>query len=330
MAKAAYFIHGRGRGHASRANVVYAALVARGFDVGVYAGGDAKAQLDEVNVPFTERPPLLPSRTAVLELAKRTLSDLTAFKCNPPRLVVSDGDHAALLAARAAGIASVAIGHDLTFDPNIDLPPLPKLALAAQRLNSLPTRTATRRIAVHFLPVQSRNETLYVARPDVDPFTSSEHNGSIVCYFRDNNGAAVAKRLAEGGRDVLWFTSESIAVPGVKVLPPSVSAFRSALANCQAVATSAGSNVLAQCIAQHKPVLALYRGGDTEQQLNALLIQQASAGVSATFEHFEAPVAQFLHRVARGDFSRVDIHTRMPSLASVVDSVLEDVVRAVR
>lgn len=322
--KAAYFIHGRGRGHASRAPVVLRALNEKGFDVQVFAGGDAEYQLSDAAISFTRRAPLLPSKTALYDLAKRTYHDVGAFKHLRPTLVVSDGDHAALLAARTQGIPSIAIGHDLTFDPSINLPPLPLSALTTQRLNSLPTKVATRRIAVHFLPVQSSDPTLYVARPDVDPFTSREHDGSIVCYFRDNNGAAVAEKLSRGGRDVLWFTNQTTAVPGITILPPSVDAFGTALANCQAVVTSAGSNVLAQCIAHHKPVLALYRSGDTEQQLNALLIQHAAAGIAATFDDNNQALEAFTRRLQSQEFAAVDIRTRIVALSDVVSRVLSE------
>ncbi len=82
--------------------------------------------------------------------ALRARKDFVEFKSHAPILVVSDGDHAALFAARARGIPSVAIGHDMTFDSSVLLPDLPRLPLTAQRINSLPTKAATRRIAVHF------------------------------------------------------------------------------------------------------------------------------------------------------------------------------------
>lgn len=320
--KAAYFIHGRGRGHASRAPVVLRALNEKGFDVQVFAGGDAEHQLSEAAISFTRRAPLLPSKTALYDLAKRTYRDIRAFKHLRPKLVVSDGDHAALLAARTQGIPSIAIGHDLTFDPNINLPPLPSSAVTTQRLNSLPTRVATRRIAVHFLPVQSSDPTLYVARPEVGAASEHTNDGSIVCYFRDDNGAHIARSLSERGFPVFWFTARAPDVSGVHVVAPSVTEFSAALSRARAVITSAGSNVLAECVARQKPVLALYRRRDSEQQLNALMIEQAGVGVAATFEAPDAPLSRFMDYLEHGDFARIDLAARMPSLHTVVSDVL--------
>jgi UDP-N-acetylglucosamine--N-acetylmuramyl-(pentapeptide) pyrophosphoryl-undecaprenol N-acetylglucosamine transferase len=323
---AAYFIHGRGRGHASRAPVVYQALLDRGFSVRVYAGGDAAGQLAEAGIPFTRRDPLLPSRSAVVKLVKRTYSDVLAFFSDRPQLVISDGDHAALLAARTYGIPNIAIGHDLVFGAHVELPTLPRRALASQRLNSLPTSAANLRLAVHFLPLRSRDWKLRIARPDVAPLTAQDHDGSIVCYFRDDNGERITAALAERGFAVNWFTAQSVSVPGVQVLKPSVVGFRAAVARAKAVVGSAGSNVLAECVAQQKPVLALYRGSDTEQQLNALLVEQGGVGVGATFENFAAPMATFVDRLNHGRFATVDIHSLMAPLSSTVGQALDEII----
>jgi UDP-N-acetylglucosamine--N-acetylmuramyl-(pentapeptide) pyrophosphoryl-undecaprenol N-acetylglucosamine transferase len=321
--KALYFIHGRGRGHASRAPAVYQALTTHGFQVQVFAGGDAEGQLGDIGIPFARRPPLLPSLTSLMHLARRTRGDVAAFRHDPPNLVVSDGDHAAILAARRCAIPSLAIGHDLIFSPSVDLPRLPRKALMTQRINSLPTLAAEQRIAVHFLPAYSRDPDLRVARPDVLPGDVTD-DGSMLCYFRDDNGAQIASALSHHGFTVNWFTQQRLRVPGVNVLASSTEGFRAALQRCRAVVTSAGSNVLAECVAQHKPVLALHRTGDSEQQLNALLVAHAQVGIGSTFEDFAGPLDTFLGRVARSDFSRVEIHSCMPNLASVVGNALRD------
>src|SRR5690606_5012308 len=98
--------------------------------------------------------------------ALRTGSDLRSLRQQRPDLIVSDGDQSSLLAARVLKIPSVAIGHDLIFSSDVVLPPLPRRALAMQRLNALPTRTATRRVAVHFLPATSNHPSLCIARPN--------------------------------------------------------------------------------------------------------------------------------------------------------------------
>src|SRR5690606_24068295 len=125
----------------------------------------------------------------------------------------------ALLAARVLQIPSVAIGHDLIFSGDVGLPPLPGRALAVQRLNALPTRTATRRVAVHFLPAVSYRPSLVIARPNditrQNELTSAcAADGRMLCYFRDRNGLPLVRALRARGQAVVWFTNEEVNEPG--------------------------------------------------------------------------------------------------------------------
>ncbi|MCS6898816.1 MAG: glycosyltransferase family protein [Myxococcales bacterium] len=81
--------------------------------------------------------------------------------------------------------------------------------------------------------------------------------------------------------------------------------------------TSAGSNVLAECVLLEKPVLALYRRNDPEQALNALLLERSGAGMKATFEEVtSATLKTFWRRAQAGDFCKIPLARQLPDLIS--------------
>jgi UDP:flavonoid glycosyltransferase YjiC (YdhE family) len=94
-------------------------------------------------------------------------------------------------------------------------------------------------------------------------------------------------------------------------------AFPAYLQGASAVVTSAGSNVLAECVLLEKPVLALHRRDDHEQALNALLLERSGAGMRATFEEVTtATLETFWRRVRSGDFRKIPLEQRLPDLIS--------------
>jgi UDP-N-acetylglucosamine--N-acetylmuramyl-(pentapeptide) pyrophosphoryl-undecaprenol N-acetylglucosamine transferase len=220
----------------------------------------------------------------------------------------------------------LAVGHDLVFNGEVLLPNLPRTALLAQRINALPTRAATRGIAVHFLPTTSRDPRIRVARPESTASGEAleDRAAPVVCYFRDQNGLEIARRLARAGRDVLLFGDTAQDEPKIRVQPFCKDGFRRALLGSSAVVASAGSNLLAECVALHKPVLAVYRRYDSEQMLNALLAQHAEVGVACELGKASDTVMRFISRVERGDFARVDLENELPPLSQVVGATLSE------
>lgn len=324
--QAKYFIHGRGRGHASRSPAVLRALSAEGYQVELHAGGDAAQLLASHPEQVFKRTPLLPGPAAPLRLLQRSLSDAWSYGLTRPDVIVSDGDQSALLASRVAGIPSLAVGHDLVFGGGVRLPPLPRAALLYQRLNAAPVRAASRAVAVHFLPCSSSEPNLRVARPE--PFTSTEDatpSGHVVSYFRDPCGARVVQLLAMAGVPVQWFGAEAASTPRVQAHPICATSFRAAVRDCEAVVGSAGSNLLAECVLLKKPVLALYKRQDSEQLLNASLIEQAQVGMACAFEDINGRVIEeFVERVRSCDFAQVDLSDALPPLSQVVAEALAD------
>lgn len=327
--RADYFIHGRGRGHASRCEATLGTLNGAGYRVTLYAGGDALDLIGHEHsaVSLVHRAPLRRGATSPLALLDRSARDVRRMLAEPPGLIVADGDQAAVLAGRTLGVPTVAIGHDLVFDRRVRQPPLPRAALYSQRLNALPMRAASRWIAVHFLPVASDDPRLLVARPDSPinelPLPVDVSDSPVLCYFRDRDGLHLARQIASTGRQVVLFGDVPRREPGITVHAFSRAAFRRALFTCSAVVGSSGSNLLAECVTLGKPVLATHRRGEAEQALNARLIDSAEVGMGCELNQAHEQLPRFLHRVKSQDFARVDLARQLAPLSEVMARTLE-------
>ena len=311
----AYFVHGHGRGHGSRALSVVPALRAQSYDVRLFASGDAIEMLAPLGA-LRERRLLRPGRGVLSELLTRALAERSELASLAPALVISDGDQVALLAAKLLGLPSLALGHDLVFTRCALPSQLPRRHLLQQRLNGLiPALLSTRRVAVHFLPLRSRDPHTSVARVEGEPRAADgpriEH---VVPYFRDDNGARVLALAARAGVPVA--VTDSLGQPGRL----SREAFRGLLQGAVGAVGSAGSNLIAECVLFATPLLALYRADDAEQALNGQLLAAADAGMACSFEQVdEAIVAQFWERARARSFRSVALAEALPS---VVDAVL--------
>ena len=186
----AYFVHGRGRGHASRAQTIVPALTEDGHDLRLFAGDQAIDLLAGLSVAAINS--VKPGLRGTLLIPGRLGHDRAELKKSKPDLVISDGDAPSLVAARSLGIPTLAIGHDLVFT-GCQLPSdLPTGALRAERRSALfASRLGTRGVAVHFLPIQPARSEIVCARPSLRQELSGtppSSVGGIVSYFRDRNG----------------------------------------------------------------------------------------------------------------------------------------------
>lgn len=319
-----YYVHGRGRGHASRSVAVTGSLSRAGYSVRTHAGGDAIDLMDTDMV--RPRRPLSPGPLAPFELLGRTVTDAAYFSRERSSLVVSDGDHGAILGARVSGLPVLSIGHDLIFDERVRSVALPAGPLRFQRLNSAPTRAAHRWIAVHFLPAVSDDPRLMIARPETVHRATcpADPAGPVVCYFRDGHDHGVARAISAAGG-----TATVFGVDGPKDLPPGVNsrpfsrgAFQEALREASAVVASAGSNVIAECVLLGKPILAVHATNDGEQLLNAVLVERENVGVRAEAPEAAAAIPAFLARVRARDFAQVDLASQLPSLSEAITLTL--------
>ena len=311
-----------------------AAFSRRGIEVELFGGGDA-ADLLAGHPRWKPRSSLRPGVFSVPTLACHTLRDVAALRRARPHLVLSDGDQPALCAARLLGIPSVAVGHDLALTA-CELPArMNPVWRWHQRVNAWPAYVADRLVAVHFLPARALRPNVVVARPDcVDAGASASRTRGglpaefVLCYFRDANGARVVQLLAAAGVRVVWFGREARAAPGVWAYPFADDAFRAALRCCAAVIASSGSNLLAECVALHKPMLALHHGRDYEQALNAELAERADVAQRAKFEAVSArDVEHFLTRVRAQSFAQVELASALPPVSDVVVRSVLDLMR---
>ncbi len=319
--KLAYFVHGRGRGHASRALSIVPALHAANFEVGLFASRDALPVVRDLG-QVQERPLLRGGPVGWSELLIRGVWEARRLRRGGFDLVVADGDQAALLAARLAGLPALAIGHDLVFTC-CELPAgLAPRRLLHQRANALiPTHLSTRRVAVHFLPCRATDAHTIAARPVLEPDPDAiceARSHRLVTYFRDGNGDAALKLARTICGDIVHADGKTGALY-------DRATFRQLLRSSTAAIGSAGSNLLAECVLLGTPLLALYREDDSEQALNAQWLAAAGAGLACSFENLtHERVVEFWDRALAGQFARVPLTDALPSvLEAVVTSVTQ-------
>lgn len=302
MALLHYYVHGRGRGHASRSLAVIARLEDAGHEVVAFAGRDARTLLAE---RVTVRPvrSVLPGtglRTPVL-VADRVREAVAALRRDDAALVISDGDLPGMLAARVARRPSIAVGHGLVF--LCCTRPL-TLPLAAWRREAIKAGVssvgASRWVAVNFIPLPVRRGRL--ARPALElPETQRTSDGPVLCYFRDGASVPLQRHLAALTSDapVILFATEPPAVPGIIHEPPSRERFVQALGSARAVVASAGSQLISECVALGTPIWAGYAPDDDEQALNVGMLRHAGLGDGCPLDEVdEAGLRTFLARPA--------------------------------
>src|SRR5688572_9170003 len=114
MARIVYFVHGRGRGHASRARAVLARLEAEGHELHVF-GGDHAVALLRHRRDFTEVEPCLPGRGLVPSAWRRLRQDIVRLRRLAPDVIVTDADLAAAHAALCLRLPALAVGHGMLY-----------------------------------------------------------------------------------------------------------------------------------------------------------------------------------------------------------------------
>lgn len=328
MARVAYFLHGRGRGHGSRSFPIARHLRAVGHEVTVFAGRDAM-DLAGPDDPATAIESVMPGAGALPAAARRYRGDRAALQRLRAQLVVSDGDMPSLLVARREGLPSVAVGHELVFTRCGANAHEPVFERVYQGLNSWHSRwLPDHAIAVHFLPLDSPAADVSVARADLGWIDAARGRATIgdflVAYFRDGNGRELLAELVARGERVVCFGPFAEPVAGVDHRGFDPSGFREALLGCRGVVGSSGSNLIAEAIALGKPLLACHLAGEAEQALNAQMCQAAGLAVAAEFGGPVDPAATFAERLRRGDFASVDLL----GLMRPVSRVMEDTLRA--
>lgn len=328
----AWYVHGRGRGHASRSRQIVERLRARGDRIVVMAGGDALdllADLDQVETIDV----VAPGPRGLTTIARRTRSDRRRLEALGPDVVVSDGDAPSLGAARLLGLPTLAIGHDLVF-ARCRLPDdLPRSSVWFEKLSAAPShRMADAGVAVHFLPIEPRAPRTLVARPDRrDDLPELRWEPFIAAYFRDGDGAALADRLTALGVRVELFGASDPAPRRARHHGFDRAGFADALARCSGVIGTAGSNLLAECVLLGKPALAVHAAGDHEQALNANLLARAGLGLEARIDDVsDTALRTFADRALARDFATIDLARALPPASDAVLTCLDDLLAPAR
>jgi UDP-N-acetylglucosamine--N-acetylmuramyl-(pentapeptide) pyrophosphoryl-undecaprenol N-acetylglucosamine transferase len=279
-----YYVHGRGMGHATRTRPVVRALLARGHRVDVFAGSGAVDLLRAAGFCCEEVAslPPKPSLCTLSLLARRVASALGAIARDRPALVISDGDHPALLAAGLMRLPGIAVGHGLVFSHCVRPSWAPRLAwwreAAKARISSYPAST---HVAVNFVPLPTRSARTRLARPtlELDPVDAGscepgEH--PVVCYFRDGCAESlVALVRAASHAPVELFGCMDAASAARRINRPE---FVRALASAKAVVSSAGSQLISECVALQVPIFAIHDARDDEQRINVAMLKAWQLG----------------------------------------------------
>lgn len=277
-----YYVHGRGRGHATRSRAVITRLQQAGLRVVAFAGESAEPLLCEHVITHPVRS-LLPGdgRHAPRVIASRVREAVSLLRRDRADLVISDGDLPGTLAARIAGRPGIAVGHGLVFhccERPSEAPAGPWRREAIKAAAS--TLGAQRKIAVSFVPLPVRRGRL--ARPCLEPAlhaaTSRTPEGPLVCYFRDGAPRPLLRRLAALELPVILFAATDPGVPGLRHEPPARDRFVRALSSARAVVATAGSQLIGECVALGVPMLALHDPHDDEQALNVVMLRAAGLG----------------------------------------------------
>lgn len=277
-----YYVHGRGRGHATRSRAVISRLLRAGFEVTAFAGEAAEPLLRDAVTTRSVRS-ILPTsgRDTPRLLASRVAAAVAAVRRDRADLVISDGDLPGTLAARATGRPSIAVGHGLVFHCAVRPPWAPAGPWRREGWKAaISTLGAQRHIAVSFVPLAIRRGRL--ARPCLEPAlaaaTPRTPDGPLLCYFRDDAPRSLLERLAALDPPVILFANRDPGVPGIQHEPPSRTRFVQVLGRARAVVASAGSQLIGECVGLGVPLLALHAEGDDEQMLNVLMLRNAGLG----------------------------------------------------
>lgn len=331
MFRIAYFVHGRGRGHAARARQTLPRLRDAGFSLRVFAAADALALLEDV----PELQPVArcaPGRGMARAFVARVRSDRRALRAMGADLVISDGDGPSVHAALSLDLPSVAVGHGLIFR-HCELPITVSRGVGLrEQLNAASSSwPSVRRVAVHFAPLNARTKGTLVARPDLQPELTGSRTpeNCLLAYFRDANGSAVLERLVARGHRVVCFGKPGPKVTGVDYEPTSAPRFASMLMRARGVVGSAGNHLPAECAMVGVPMLAVHRVGDSEQQVNAALIEHAGIGLGrALSEIDDETLTAFEARLDHVDEALRRATRALPAASEAITRQVAETVRA--
>lgn len=318
----AYFVHGRGRGHSSRALSVIKKLILRKYTLKTYAGRDAYPVLrNEGHVSPIQS--IFPAST-VLDFIKRLIHDYQLLRHLKPSVVISDGDAPCTWAAKLLGIPVLSIGHALVFPYCHHTIPLPLWGLLKESLKvRITSQWADFKFILHFCPLPLKDKKSVLVKPDLaDDSPTKATSPFLVSYFRDGNGEKVLRMLATTGCTVKNF-GHPVNINGVQNFETDQEHFKEMLRQSQGVVSSAGSNTIFEAMALSKPMLLTYLAHEFEQCANAQYITHLGLGLGASFETIDSThIQQFVGSLDEINANTSPLHI-MPSLSDEVLKYLQ-------
>lgn len=311
-----YYVHGRGRGHATRSEAIIRTLVEAGYEVTAFGGDDAASVL----APVVER--FVPIRSvphrASLEAARifatRLVGSIRTTWDGRPDFIVSDGDHPSVLAGRLWGCPVIAVGHGLVFSRCRRPAPLPRVPWLREALKATASSwPATDFVPVNFVPLPAAGPSTILARPILDEqirplraLAEPRPGLRILSYFAEGHAKAVLPILCRvtGSEDEVHLFSpdpERDAAPGLQVHPLDRARFLDQLRNADAVVASAGSQLISECVALKRPLFGVFAPDHDEQRLNVAMLENARAGIGCAIDRLdEARLSDFLGALPSG------------------------------
>ncbi|MEM1418768.1 MAG: glycosyltransferase family protein [Myxococcota bacterium] len=319
----AYFVHGRGRGHAARARAITRRLEADGHALELFSGGDALELLGDLDV--REVPIVGQGLRGLGAFPVRFAADRAAFRAFRPDLVISDSDAPSTLLGRALGLPVIALGHGLLFGHAVLPAGLPRAPVLREKAKgAVAAGLAWRKVIVNFTELPLATSDSVLARPDLrDGLSRSDRDeGFLLCYFRDANAHEVLRLLTQTERHVVCYTERPVP-PGVERRPRSALEFADALNRCHAVVASAGNQLISESAMVGKPMFAVHARGDDEQAMNCALLKAAGLGDASPVDAVTLPQIERFLRMPRGpgDASRERLRAMTPVSEAIAQLV---------
>jgi len=317
-----YYVHGNGRGHATRTLPVCGRLREAGHEVRIFAGERAQEVFGEAGVEHVAIESVAPGPRLVHRFLRRIREDLGR---GTPALVVTDGDGPSMHAARRRGVPVISVGHGLLF-AHARLPiAMAKRDHVREALNAMSASwLATRRVVVHFGELLPRDARTVIARPDPRPELVREDGDELVAYGGRADVSPWVSALHARGHAVVVFGKAARVPPGVEVRPAGPD-FAARMCRARGVVATAGSNLVSEVAALGLPLLALHPRGLVEQEVNARLAEREGFAVAAPAEavgELELDRFEALLRDGPQAFRPPSTPTVSEAVAAAVDELL--------
>jgi uncharacterized protein (TIGR00661 family) len=315
MAKVFISLSGDGRGHASRIRALVEALRAE-HEITLFTSGQALKFLGRLYARSRVVVHAIPGLRfrygaqgdlhylATLLQAARYLLGLPSLvrgleeriRKERPDLAIIDFEPALARAARRCRLPFLFLNHQ-HFLLTYDLRGLPRaLRFHAAYMGWVVRaygggQSATIVSSFYFPPLRAncRNVTQVgvFLRPEVLAVKPSRGD-HLTAYFRRPAPDSVLRTLADCGREVRFYgMGQRPRQGGIRFQPVGESPFVKDLAECAAVVSTAGNQLVGEALHLGKPVFALPEQGNFEQAINAHFLVRTGCGMSCALDEFQ-------------------------------------------